>query len=217
MLKAVLFDIDGTLGDTMPLCIECFQRAIAAVTGKRVDEKEILARFGPSEEGMLQQMVPDQAEQAVFAYLQHYEQLHGMCPEPFPGVVDMLDYLQGKNVLMGVVTGKGRRSAVITLRQYGLSNYFQAMETGSPFAAIKDIGMKKFMNNHRLSPDEAVYVGDTAADVAEAKKSQIRCFAAAWAESSDRQALRQANPDEIFYSVGELHHRLQELVECADQ
>ena len=56
-LPAVLFDLDGTLADSLPLSIAGFQHAASTVAG--VTDDEVRARFGPSEEGMFRRAIPD--------------------------------------------------------------------------------------------------------------------------------------------------------------
>ena len=69
MLKAVLFDFDGTVGNTLPLCIAAFQKAITPLAGRSFSEREIVATFGPSEEGTIRALIPQFYEQGVEGYL----------------------------------------------------------------------------------------------------------------------------------------------------
>ena len=52
-IKALIFDLDGTIGDTLPLCIKAFRRSIEPLIGRSVSDAEIIATFGPSEEGTI--------------------------------------------------------------------------------------------------------------------------------------------------------------------
>ena len=53
MLKAVLFDMDGTLGDTLPLCVESYRQCVAELTGRTPDKDEVVSHFGLSDRGVL--------------------------------------------------------------------------------------------------------------------------------------------------------------------
>lgn len=64
MLKAVLFDFDGTVGNTLPLCIAAFQKAITPLAGRSFSEREIVATFGPSEEGTIRALIPHSTSRA---------------------------------------------------------------------------------------------------------------------------------------------------------
>ncbi|MGQ1947507.1 HAD family hydrolase [Geofilum sp. OHC36d9] len=58
-IKAVIFDLDGTLGNTIPLCIEAFRKSIEPLIGKKLSDQEITSTFGPSEEGTIKVLVSD--------------------------------------------------------------------------------------------------------------------------------------------------------------
>ena len=57
MLKAVLFDMDGTLGDTLPLCVEAYRQCTAEITGRMPAAEEVVSYFGLSDRGVLAGLV----------------------------------------------------------------------------------------------------------------------------------------------------------------
>lgn len=122
MIKGVIFDLDGTICDTLPLCIAAFKKAIEPRAGKRLSDQEIVATFGPTEEGTIMALVPQFYEQSLKDYLKYYEELHGMCPKPFDGIKDILCYLKGKGIIVALVTGKGRKSCELSLKFYGMAD-----------------------------------------------------------------------------------------------
>ena len=67
MLKAVIFDFDGTVCDTLPLCIAAFRKSIEPLAGRRFSDQEITATFGPSEEGTIRALIPEFYEQGVIS------------------------------------------------------------------------------------------------------------------------------------------------------
>jgi phosphoglycolate phosphatase/pyrophosphatase PpaX len=50
-IKAVIFDLDGTVANTLPLCIQAFRQSIEPLIKRSVSDAEIIGTFGPSEEG----------------------------------------------------------------------------------------------------------------------------------------------------------------------
>ena len=57
-IKAVIFDIDGTLANTIPLIIKAYRQAVEPLVHRSLTDDEIVATFGPSEEGSVRAMVP---------------------------------------------------------------------------------------------------------------------------------------------------------------
>ncbi|RZK18602.1 MAG: hypothetical protein EOO56_15770, partial [Hymenobacter sp.] len=93
-LQAVLFDLDGTLANTLPLCIEAFRQAIEPATGQALTDEAIIATFGPSEEGTIRALAPAHYEESLAAYLRHYERLHPQYDTPFAGISELLHDLR---------------------------------------------------------------------------------------------------------------------------
>ncbi len=80
MLKAVLFDMDGTLGDTLPLCVEAYRQCTAEQSGRTPTREEVVSWFGLSDRGVLAGLLgmqPDDPALPVERFVAAYEQLHG--------------------------------------------------------------------------------------------------------------------------------------------
>ena len=213
MIKAVIFDLDGTVGNTLPLCIAAFRKAIEPLSGKQLSDQDIIDTFGPSEEGTIMALAPDHYDCALKAYLAHYEAMHDMCPAPFDGIGEILRMLRNRGITVAMVTGKGPLSCTITLNKYGLSGLFDMVETGSPLGPMKPEGIQKVLDCYGLSPGEAVYVGDTPSDIISSRRVGIPVIAAAWAATSDADGLRAMSPDHLFSSTGELRTFLEGITD----
>lgn len=208
MLKCVIFDLDGTIADTLPLCIAAFRQSVESILGKSISDNEIVATFGPSEEGTIQALTPDFFTEGLANYLESYRQLHSMCQQPFDGIIDLLSELKECGLLLALVTGKGIKSLNISLDIFGISKYFDAIETGSPKGPSKPEGMRKVLNKLGLKPYEAVYIGDAPNDIVSAHEVSIPVIAAAWANTAEASELKKYMPDKICYSIAELHDYL---------
>jgi len=56
--RGIIFDLDGTLADTLPVCFDAYRLAFAKYVGHEWTDDQISALFGPSEEGVIRQVVP---------------------------------------------------------------------------------------------------------------------------------------------------------------
>ncbi len=209
-LRGVIFDLDGTLGDTLPICTEAFRRAAAPLVGRDLSDEEIHATFGPSEEGSVHALAPGRGEECLEAYLSHYEELHGSCDTPFEGVRDLLDELRGRGVRLALVTGKGPRTCEISRRRRGLGGEFSHVETGCPHGPCKPEGVRRILANWGLPAAEVGYVGDSPSDVDAARATGIVALGAAWGAMTDAARIRAKQPDALFASVAELREWLRE-------
>ena len=119
-LRGAIFDLDGTLADTIPVYVAAIRSAFERYSGLRWDEEEIKALFGPTEEGSCRRAVPDDWQRCLQTYLEAYDKAHAGLIEPFPGMKDVLRLLREHGVSTAVVTGNGPVSALISLRRLGL-------------------------------------------------------------------------------------------------
>lgn len=212
MIKAVIFDLDGTIADTLPLCIAAFKKSIEPLLGKMISEQEIVATFGPSEEGTIRRLIPMHEEAGVRAYLEYYEALHDTCPAPFPGIRELLTLLKENGVPLAMVTGKGIHSTRLSLAQFALSSFFEVLETGSPEGPNKINGIRSVLRRLGVTAAEGLYVGDAVSDIRYCKEIGIPIAAAAWASTADEKALRALQPEHLFLTVGAFHQWIKDRV-----
>ena len=212
-LKGIIFDLDGTLADTLPVCFTAFRRVFLKYLGTNLSDEEIAAYFGVNEEGIFQRAVPTQWEACLEMYLEEYEKIHELCKKPFEGIETVLSYCQQNDIALAIVTGKGSRSAEISLKHLNLNNYFALVETGSARGGIKPMGIKSVLEQWNLAANCVAYIGDSVSDVADAKEVGVIPLAAAWAATANSEQLKAMAPTETFTTVDRLIEWISDLVE----
>lgn len=210
MIQAAIFDLDGTLGDTLPMCIEAFRRTIRAHTGMTVDDEAVTRYFGASDRGVLAGCLPEEDVEALMReYMGYYRELHPvMAPSPFPWVKDLLANLRSKGIRLAMVTGKEPESAEVTLRVFGLQEIFERVETGDRRRVVKAECLRRILTDWRLKPEQAVYVGDAPSDVRACREAGVPIIAAAWARSADAEALKAEEPDVLLADASGLEEAI---------
>lgn len=212
-IKGVIFDLDGTIADTLPLCIAAFRKSVEPLAGRSITDQEIIATFGPSEEGTISALVPQHYEKGVASYLHIYETLHHTCNDPFPGIAAILADLKSKRIKIAMVTGKGTHSTAVSLKQFQLNEYFEIIETGSPEGPRKADGIRNVLTIwNTLHQDEVIYIGDSPNDIVASKQAGIAVVAAAWADTAEPEKLVALEPDFIFYTVDDFANWLRSNV-----
>ncbi|MDR0536260.1 MAG: HAD family hydrolase [Puniceicoccales bacterium] len=200
--ESVLFDFDGTLADSLPLCIKAFREAVEPLAKRKLADAEIIATFGPSEEGTMASLLAGEATRAegVRRYLERYEALHeAMCPAPFPGIRKLLKSLGDAGIFLGIVTGKGPRSAAISLQKLDLAGAFATVKCGDASGPTKTRRLLEiFAENPALRPERSLYVGDAPSDVHACRAAGVPIAAALWAPTTDPAALLALRPDFHF-------------------
>jgi 2-phosphoglycolate phosphatase len=181
--RAVIFDMDGTLADTFPLVVAAWNAAMRKHAGRDFAAEEVIARFGVPDSAMIRRELPEHlGDEAIEVYHRHYEQQHGPLASAFEGVTDMLAAIKSRGLLTGVMTGKGKRAATITLAALGWERMFDAVVTGEDVTEQKPHpeGLLKVAKQLGVSPGECVFVGDSPADIGAGKNAGIRTIVAGW-------------------------------------
>lgn len=202
-IAAVLFDLDGTLVDSFSVCYLAFRRGVVGGGGPELSDAEIHALFGPSEDGMMQRVLPDGWPKALELYFDEYERLLPTCPAILPELGSALALLRSRSIRTGLVTGKSRVTAMMSLRRFGLDDAFDGVETGSPDGVVKAQAIRDLLDRWRLAPEQAIYVGDAVSDVLAARDAGIMAVGAAWALRSRGIELEDAGADRVFADAGE--------------
>ncbi len=76
MLKLAAFDFDGTIADTLPMCIKAFRMSVLPYIGYEISETEIVQMFGLNETGMVKKVVKQDWEAALKDFYSNYELLY---------------------------------------------------------------------------------------------------------------------------------------------
>jgi phosphoglycolate phosphatase-like HAD superfamily hydrolase len=204
-IAGAIFDLDGTLADTLPICFVTFRRALERLGGPSYSDAEIRARLGPSEDGMFQRAVPARWREAFEVYLEEYERHLPLCGGVFPGVAASLRTLRERGLPAALVTGKASPTATMSLEAFGLDGAFDTVETGSPLGIVKAAALGRIVASWRVPPREVIYVGDAVADIEAAHEAGVLAVAAAWAPSAVASELHAMKPHVLFTDAGDFH------------
>lgn len=212
MKKAIIFDMDGTLADTLPLCITAFRKSIETLSHRKLTDQDIIDTFGPSEEGTIAALIPENYDKGVELYLHYYKKLHPhMCPAPFPGIPELISMIKKRKLKTALVTGKGQKSLDITLENLNMQDWFDYIAAGSPKGPNKTEGLQKIFQHFDMQAREALYIGDTISDINACREVGVPIVSAAWAKTANKNALEKHHPDYLCYTVKELYKLIERV------
>lgn len=202
--KGIIFDVDGTLTYTNQLIFDSFNHITKKYLGKTFSDEEIIALFGPTEDVILKEMCKDEYDIARKEYYQYYKENHNIA-RTYAGIETLIEDLFNNKIILGVFTGKGRTSALITLDELGLTDYFGLIVSGDDVVNHKPHpeGIIQFLEQYNLSPDEVLMVGDAPSDIKAAKAAGVSIASVIW-DSYSEEEVRKLNSNNLFHSVDEL-------------
>lgn len=203
ILSCVIFDVDGTLTRTNDLIFASFNHVAVRHLGRTFSPPEIIALFGPPEEGALLKVFgPEHLDTIMEELLEFYAANHAAMASLHCGMEDLLGLLRGEGVGLAVFTGKGRRTTAITLEALGVSRYFDFIVTGNDVVAHKPHpeGILRIIDHFGVSPRETLMIGDSLGDITASRAAGVRIASVLW-DTYDSARVRAANPECYFETV----------------
>ncbi len=217
MLRAALFDFDGTLVDTTELIYQSMRHATGEVLGREIPRETLMANVGQPLLRQMELIDAERAEALLESYRLHNEEHHDLLIGEFPGVKRSLARLSAGGVRVAVVTSKRRFSLEMALERFpalgAVVDRFVTMEDTTEHKPHPAPLLKGLVFLGDIPPEEAAYVGDSPFDVGAAKAADVKSVAVSWGAFSE-DTLRTAEPDHL---VPDLDTAVDLLLEMVDR
>lgn len=205
----VLWDLDGTLVDSIGLIVASYQHAFTTVLGHPWDEAEIKSWIGQSLYGAMKRVAPAEADEIFRVYTEWNVANTPRLLRVYPGIPELVAGLVGAGVRMGVVTSKRQEPAEWALRLVGLDRDIPVLVSHDDVEEHKPSPKPLLLGAERLgvAPADCVYVGDAAVDVAAAHNAGMASVAVTWG-AGRAEDIAAALPDVTCARVPELRTAL---------
>jgi len=213
----MVFDMDGTLTHTNDLIFASFNHVARKRLGREFSPAEIIGFFGPPEEGAVEKIFgKEHVDDIMDELCSFYRAEHRVRAFLHPGMEDVLRLLKQHDVKMAVFTGKGRRTAAITLDVLQIDGYFDLVITGNDVLRHKPDpeGLFRVLHDLGVAPDRTVMVGDSMADVRASRGAGVGMAAVLW-DSYERDRVRESGVECLFETVPEFFAWCRERVNGA--
>lgn len=194
-MRAIVFDLDGTLVDTAPDLHAALNHVLTAHGRRAVALEEAAPMIGGGAVMMITRgyevtgdPVNDDDVPALFEmFLEYYE---GTCTAhsvPYPGVFDALDQFRSEGIKLGVCTNKPGRMTDMVLEGLGFTGYFTSVAGADRYPVRKPhpdhlLGVLAELG---VTPEESVMVGDSMTDVNTARAAGTPIVAVTFGYSNE--------------------------------
>ncbi|MBQ9358091.1 MAG: HAD-IA family hydrolase [Abditibacteriota bacterium] len=210
MIKAVFFDWDGTLCNSIPNIQKTYYLAEKELGFSYTFEKFRLLIGIPTTE-QAKAVMPEDPERYVECYRRIYA---GMGDDPaYPGAAEALGGVKALGVSLGIVSSKTRLSLTAAAERLGLLDLFDVMVCGGETERSKPDPqpLRKALTLSGLEPGEALYVGDSFQDLMCARGAGVRVIAVTWGART-RGELATQSPDYLADSWEDLAEAVRSCI-----
>ena len=186
-LKAVIFDLDGTLVDTADEFVPVVQRLRAEHGREAVDPQRIRASVSNGARALVS-LGLDMSEDAVdfeskrLRLLELYSEVLGTLAAPYPGIADLLAQLQARGIAWGISTNKPRMYTEPLLARLDIQPSPGSVVCPDDIENRKPHPESLYLNCRELqcAPHEAIYIGDHLRDIEAGRRAGMYTIAAAY-------------------------------------
>ena len=168
----IIFDFDGTLGDTKRNIVTTMQMTIAELHLPNRSEEECAATIGLPLAGCFRTLFPDIQEELIPRCAETYrrffnENLKTIQPEAFPGIVETLSILHQKGFVLTIASSRSHNSLTELTQNMGIANYISYILGADDVkeAKPKPEPVLKTLKAMNFEPSQALVVGDMAVDI----------------------------------------------------
>jgi pyrophosphatase PpaX len=207
-VNTVLFDLDGTLVDTLPLIRDTYQKVFQSM-GIPWRGGEVMSFIGVPLRDIARHYAGERHQEFFRLYQYYYGLEHDTRTRPYPGTLRLLSGLAESGYKIGVVTSKTRKVAERAISCCSLEPFVNAL------VAVDDVRKPKpepepvfkALDLLRSSVDQAVFIGDSSFDFVAGRRAGVMTLAVAWGITSGPD-LNEVDADGVLYHWSDLRKYL---------
>lgn len=214
VIKNIIFDFDGTLGDSKECGIIATQKAFSAhqltIPGAKTIEYYMGIPIEESFKLMSSRILSETEFNTLLAdFRQCYKQYEDKYLKLFPGIKELLETLSHYSFQIFVVSSKHTEVLDRNLSLLGIRNYFTETIGSNKVTKYKPDpeGIDFIVTAHELNRQETLMIGDAIFDLQMGKFAKVKTCAVSWGSHSEDN-LRSENPDLLIHCPEELLNTL---------
>ena len=212
MIKAVIFDMDGTTVDTITSIAYFANDALKKFGYNEVETEKYYTFVGNGPKSLIEYVNGDlnKVDEVLNYYLSEYNNNPLYLAKPYDGIVDMLEGLKNKGIKTAIISNK-QDEAVKVINKELFGGIIEIAEGTKPDVARKPApdSLLNTMKALGVEKDEVLFVGDTDVDMITAKNAGVKSIGVLWGFRDEEELLTNgadyivSHPKEILDIAGE--------------
>lgn len=180
MLKILFFDLDGTLLDTLEDLHQAVNDALRAFAYPSIEPEQTRAYIGQGTEVFLKKACAGSCPTGLAEhYRSYYDQHLTVHTKPYPGMLELIEDIKSRYILI-VHTNKYQQAAQDLVEHFFPGAFHHVLGDGHYARKPDPEGVLKTLEHYGFSPEEALFIGDSAVDAETAARAGIACRVTAW-------------------------------------
>ncbi len=166
-IKLLVWDLDGTLVDSLPNTFLAFNAALEPHLKRTLSGEEIMMHFGPPDQEIMAKLAgPQLAAECIEVMTNAFQKLLPSL-SLFEEVSKVVPELHDKGFKQAIFTGRGRRTTEMICEKLGLHQWFEYIVTNDDVSKHKPHpeGFLEICEQFSVNPNEALMLGDSVADM----------------------------------------------------
>ena len=195
MYQAVVFDLDGTLLDTLQDLAAAGNHALTMLGLPTHSEEAYRGMIGHGMRNLVKNMLPescredeDLRRQAFSLFTDRYNRHMTHCTRPYPGIPELLAVLKQRGIAMAVLSNKNDAYTKQIIDHFfsGIFDHVMGMTDKYPLKPQPD-SLLALLQSMEVQPAQTLYCGDGDVDVLTAKNADLACCAVLWGFFSEER------------------------------
>ncbi|MDZ4120977.1 MAG: HAD family hydrolase [Candidatus Cloacimonadaceae bacterium] len=227
-IKALIFDLDGTLLDTLTDIASSMNKALVTLKLPVHPVEAYKGFVGNGLQDMVKQVLPKSnqtkkhVEEATELFWKYYDINWRDNTKVYPGILYLIKLCLSRKIKLAILSNKPHFYTKQMIRYFfrgALVNYHK-----NPFGIYsgeqKDKQLKpdpavalELAERLKAKPEEIVFIGDMAIDIETAKRAGMISFGAAWGYRG-KEELSKADADMVFDSAADIAHYIETIPAC---
>lgn len=206
MIKVIIFDLDGTLINSINFWLSLYKKT-AKKFGIKINEEKLKKRFGERDVEILISLTPKEKRKDILNYFHKLKLKEGKKKDlkKFRFTKNVLKKIKEKNIKIAISTGNSREIADLILKKNNLSKYVdfsltnEEVKRGKPYPDM----ILKIIKYFKVKKSEVLCVGDSIYDFKAARNAKIK-IGLVQTGVLDLEEIKKLKPDYIFKDIRDI-------------
>ena len=216
MIKAIIFDLDGTLLDTRQDLANSINLTLKSLNKKEKPQDEIISHVGNGIKRLVEDCVvpkdDNETNKAVELFRNHYSKEYLKTTYPYKGMPELIEEISKLGIKIGVNSNKDDNFTKELIRkhykdidlEYVIGNKEGFERKPSPQA------VDAILNNMGVKKEETIYIGDSQVDIKTAKNAKTELICVGWGFKTKEDLLKEEKTVKIVETPNEILEYIKE-------